>query len=323
VAFSNFNKGAHARDKFPLQSLPRASELICFSSRSFSRFVFKMKTYHSILDPHASERKTTGAGSCALAVVTKAPRAGASKTRLVPPLTHVEAARLSAAFLRDTAQNIADVCAQNSNGAREVAAVAVYTPAGAEAAFAELLPQSFALLAQRGDSFGERLFHAAADLLTLGYESCCLINSDSPTLPREFLAAAIAELRRTDERVVIGAADDGGYYLIGMKRAPHRRLFEEIAWSSEEVLAQTIERAREINLDVALLHAWYDVDDAPTLRRLCAELFGEPHDGDDACAPKFAPYPAPHTRAALARLLEGDARTRIYAEALARGERVA
>ena len=129
-----------------------------------------MKTYHSILAPHAGERKATRAGSCALAVMTKAPRAGASKTRLVPPLTEEEAARLSAAFLRDTAQNIADACAENSDGARAVSAVAVYMPAGAEAAFDELLPQSCALLAQRGDSLGERLFQAAADLLTLGYE---------------------------------------------------------------------------------------------------------------------------------------------------------
>ncbi|HJR08216.1 MAG TPA: TIGR04282 family arsenosugar biosynthesis glycosyltransferase [Pyrinomonadaceae bacterium] len=279
-----------------------------------------MKTYYSILDPRASERKATRAGSCALAVMTKAPRAGASKTRLVPPLTDEEAARLSAAFLRDTAQNIADVCAENSDDTRAFEAVAVYTPAGAEAEFDKLLPQSFALLAQRGDSFGERLFQAASDLFTLGYESCCLIDSDSPTLPRALLAAAVAELSRAGDRVVLGAADDGGYYLIGLKRA-HPQLFEGIAWSTEEVLAQTVERAREINLDVALLPAWYDVDDATTLRRLCAELFDAPHGGDAPCAPKLAPYSAPHTRAELARLLEDDAR--IYVEALAREESAA
>lgn len=262
-----------------------------------------------MLDPHAPEAYALRRGECALGMMIKAPRAGASKTRLVPPLTHEEAARLSAGFLRDTAANIADACAENSGGA--VHAVAVYTPAGAEGAFDGLLPPGFALLAQRGDTFGERLFHAAADLLRLGYESCCLIDSDSPTLPRALLTAAVRELSRPGDRLVLGPSDDGGYYLIGMKHA-HPRLFEEIAWSTSDVLAQTVERAREINLDVGLLPAWYDVDDAPTLRRLCAELFDAP--GDAACDMNLAPYPAPHTRAELARLLDEVGRARLLNE---------
>jgi rSAM/selenodomain-associated transferase 1 len=252
-------------------------------------------------------------------MMIKAPRAGASKTRLVPPLTHEEAAQLSAGFLRDTAENIAQVCAESSEGAeRAVDAIAAYTPLGAETAFDGLLPREFALLPQRGESFGERLFYAAADLLSVGYESCCLIDSDSPTLPRALLTAAIEELSRPGERIVLGPADDGGYYLIGMRRA-HRRLFEEIAWSTAEVSAQTIARAREINLEVALLPAWYDVDDAATLRRLCVELFDTPQrDGGDApCSTKLVPYPATHTRAALTRLLEGEACARIGIEARA------
>lgn len=285
-----------------------------------------MKTFYPILDPHSGDTGARRDGRmCALAMMIKAPRAGASKTRLVPPLTHEEAAELSVAFLRDTAANIAAACAENAEGVgRGVDAVAAYTPPGAEAAFDELLPQEFALLPQRGESFGERLFHAADDLLRLGYESCCLIDSDSPTLPRALLTTAIEELSRPGERVVLGPADDGGYYLIGMKRA-HRRLFEEIAWSTAEVSAQTIARAREINLDVALLPAWYDVDDATTLRRLCVELFDAPHGGDDgeACSPQLAPYPAMHTHAALARLLEGEARARIGIEAQAQEDEVA
>lgn len=292
-----------------------------------------MKTYYPILDPHSSDTGARRDGrKCALAMMIKVPRAGASKTRLVPPLTHEEAAQLSVGFLRDTAANIASACAEHATDARRVDAVAAYTPRGAEGAFDELLPPEFALLLQRGASFGERLFHAAADLLRVGYESCCLIDSDSPTLPRALLTAAIAELSRPGKRLVLGPADDGGYYLIGMKRA-ERRLFEEIAWSTAEVSARTIARAREINLDVALLPAWYDVDDAPTLRRLYVELFDAPHrdggDDDEACPKQFAPYPAPHTRAALARLLAGEAaRARIGIEARAQeeeeeGERVA
>lgn len=281
-----------------------------------------MKTFHPILDPQAGDRKARRDGrKCALAVMIKAPRAGASKTRLVPPLTHEEAAAMSVAFLRDTAANIAAACAEDAEGARRgVDAVAAYTPRGAEAAFEELLPREFALLAQRGESFGERLFHASADLLGLGYESCCLLDADSPTLPRALLTAAVKELERPGERIVLGPADDGGYYLIGMRRA-HRRLFEEIDWSTAEVCAQTVARAREINLDVALLPAWYDVDDATTLRRLCAELFDPPHGGDGPCFAPLTSYPAPHTRAALARLLAGEARARIGLAARAPAEK--
>jgi rSAM/selenodomain-associated transferase 1 len=290
----------------------------------------RMKTSYPILDPHASGAEARRDGRlCALAMMIKAPRAGESKTRLVPPLTHEEAAALSVAFLRDTAANIASACAESAGDVgRGVDAVAAYTPRGAEAAFDELLPHGFALLPQRGESFGERLFHAAADLLRLGYESCCLIDSDSPTLPRALLKAAIAELSRPGERIVLGPADDGGYYLIGMRRA-HPRLFEEIEWSTAGVAAQTIARAREINIDVALLPAWYDVDDAATLRRLCGELFDAPHVGEfdalnngdgQACDARLTPYTATHTRAALARLLEGEARARIGIEV--RGQKV-
>jgi rSAM/selenodomain-associated transferase 1 len=216
---------------------------------------------------------------------------------------------LSVSFLRDTAANMSEACAAYADGTERggADAITVYTPIGAESAFDDLLPTGFALLAQRGDLFGERLLHAVVDLLRLGYESCCLIDSDSPTLPQSLLIETIEELHRPGDRVVLGPADDGGYYLIGMKRA-HPRLFAEISWSTEKVLSQTIERAREMDLDVALLPAWYDVDDAGTLRRLCGELF-EAAGADNACGKKLVPYPAPHSRAALARLLEEEAST--------------
>jgi hypothetical protein len=70
---------------------------------------------------------------------------------------------------------------------------------------------------------------------------------------------------------VLGPSSDGGYYLLGLKVA-HRRLFEGIAWSTERVAEQTLDRAREIGLEVYRLPVWYDVDDAESLRRLQNEL---------------------------------------------------
>jgi rSAM/selenodomain-associated transferase 1 len=223
----------------------------------------------------------------------------------VPPLTHAEAAALSICFLRDTAVNIAAVAAGG-----EADGVAVYTPRGAERAFNGLLPESFSLLTQRGESFGDRLFHAAEDLLSLGYESLCLIDSDSPTLPRAFLSGAVSELARPGERVVLGPSDDGGYYLIGLKGA-HRRLFEDITWSTDRVLDETIERAREVGLEVSQLPPWYDVDDAATLSRLCTELF-LPGDKKPDTADSHDGYEATETRGYLASLLEREGKERIW-----------
>jgi rSAM/selenodomain-associated transferase 1 len=272
---------------------------------------------YAILDPASPFPRVRSL--CALAMMIKAPRAGASKTRLVPPLTQEEAAALSVCFLRDTAANIASACEASASAAE---GVAVYTPVGAESAFDGLLPVGFSLLAQRGDGFGERLFNAADDLLRVGYDSLCLIDSDSPTLPRAALVAAVAELAKPGDRVVLGAADDGGYYLIGIKRA-HRRLFERIEWSTARVAAQTIERADEIDLPVALLPAWYDVDDAPTLARLCQELCGTTRETteprrvearDAGCAVEPESYAAPHTRDFLARLIAREGRGRVWRE---------
>ena len=241
-----------------------------------------MQFVHRVLDP---SRAFIADNLCALAVMTKAPRAGQVKTRLVPPLTPEEAAQLNICFLRDTAAAIASACAPTARG------VAVYTPLGAESAYADILPREFELLPQRGDGFGERLFFATEDLFQCGFSSVCLIDSDSPTVSADVYEKAVEILSKSDDRVVLGPSDDGGYYLIGLKRS-RPKLFEGIDWSTERVLEQTQRRAKEINIDVALLPTGYDVDDASTLRRLRDELLSESSD----------PKVAPHTRKFLAEL---------------------
>src|SRR6184192_1440187 len=188
-------------------------------------------------------------GFCALAVMTKAPLAGRVKTRLVPPLTPEEAAELNKCFLRDTAAAISSVCrrrpvgdaskmqlehagASHSEAATAACGIAVYTPVGAESAYTGILPADFSLLPQRGDEFGERLFFAVEDLFRCGFDSMCLIDSDSPTVPAENFRQAVELLSTSEDCVVLGPSDDGGYYLIGMKK-PHRHLFEQIDWSTE------------------------------------------------------------------------------------------
>lgn len=242
------------------------------------------------LDPNLPDRGAHGL--CALAVMTKAPQAGRVKTRLVPPLTPEEAAELNKCFLRDTAAAIssvcsrrpaggvvkrnfkAEACASHSEAATSACGIAVYTPVGAESAYTDILPADFSLLPQRGDKFGERLYFAVEDLIKCGFASVCLIDSDSPTVPAENFAEAVELLSTTEDRVVLGPSDDGGYYLIGVKK-PHRHLFEQIDWSTERVLNQTMQRATEIGIEAKLLPTGYDVDDAASLRRLCEELLGK------------------------------------------------
>jgi hypothetical protein len=227
---------------------------------------------HRVLDRQRG--KQISAGFCALAIMTKAPRAGTVKTRLQPPLTPAEAAELNICFLHDIADAILEV-GEHAKG------VGVFTPPGSEKEYEGVLPSHFDLIPQRGDGFGERLTNAADDLLHLGFESCCLINSDSPTATVEAFREAVAQLQDADNRIVLGPSDDGGYYLIGMRKL-NRHLFEEIDWSTERVFAQTDERAREVGLNVHVLPKFYDVDDGATLRRLCEELLRGNSRGDIA-----------------------------------------
>ena len=231
--------------------------------------------------------------------MTKAPEAGKVKTRLTPPLSSEEAAALNTCFLRDTAAAIAKTTEQGT-----ARGIAVYTPVGAEAAYAGILPDEFELVPQRGDAFGQRLVFATEDLLRLGFDSLCLIDSDSPTVPEQAFAQAVDLLSQASDSVVLGPSDDGGYYLIGLKKL-HRQLFEAIDWSTGCVLEQTIERAREINLPVHLLPTWYDVDDRDTLHRLCQEFFGANGGANPG-------YPAPATRQFLDELLQREGRQRIW-----------
>ena len=261
-----------------------------------------MKTRYPLLEPGV--RLNLPPGNFALAVMAKTPARGAVKTRLVPPLDLEEAALLNTCFLQDVTDCIATLLSESIHG------YVAYTPVGHESAFDGLLPARFRLLPQRGADLGERLLHATEDFLSAGYEAVCLINSDSPTLPRSLLRQAIDTLTPAGDRVVLGKAVDGGYYLIGAKRA-HARLFEDITWSSASVFDQTMERARELGLDAEILPAWYDVDDLESLRWLCEELFA----GNGRYNPEnLAAHHAPHTRNYLRALIEKRGRHKLGLE---------
>ena len=206
--------------------------------------------------------------SAAIGIICKAPRAGRVKTRLIPRLGPARAAEISACFLRDIAASIASL--PESVDAR---GYAIYAPSDAEEEMRALLPADFGLVCHADGDLGRVLLGATRDLLASGHTSVLLVNSDSPTLPTRLLRQAIEALNGPADCVVLGPATDGGYYLIAMKRA-HAHLFSAIPWSTPDVLALTLKRAREIGLEVTLLPTWYDVDDAPSMRMLLDELGG-------------------------------------------------
>jgi len=255
------------------------------------------------MDQSARVDQPSRRATCAIAVMAKAPQPGRSKTRLVPPLTPAQAAGLSAAFLRDITENVLA-----AGRLARIQGYVAYAPLGLEALFDGHLAAGTGLLLADGSTemsfrvqgFGRCLLHAIKSLLDEGYGSACVLNSDSPTLPTAILRHAAQLLAAPGDRAVLGPADDGGYYLLGLKSA-HAHLFEDIAWSTDQVAEQTALRARQIGLELVMLPNWYDVDDANSLFRLIDGLDrpqthpATPHHS----APE--PFAAPATGAFLKR----------------------
>ena len=219
---------------------------------------------------------------CGIAFMAKASAPGRAKTRLVPPLTFDEAAVLNTAFLQDVADNV-QLAARDAGRHGGIAGYAAYGPPGSEDFFHRTLPGAIGLIEAWRPNFGDCLLHTIEEILARGHASAVVLNSDSPTLPTAFLVETAAALAAPGDRAVLGASSDGGYYLLGLKAA-HRHMFENIAWSTEQVAKQTLERAREIGLDVHRLPVWYDVDDVDGLRRLRAELSDRQESSDRQAA---------------------------------------
>lgn len=198
----------------------------------------------------------------AVAIMAKAPVAGAVKTRLTPPLTAADAAGLYRCFLLDKVEQVRAL--QDAHG------VVAYTPPEARGTFEDLAP-GFELLPQRGAELGARLANGLAELLAHGHAGAVAIDSDTPTLPAAFLQQGVDVLRCGEADVVIGPSDDGGYYLIGVRKE-RPELFDDMPWSTPAVLPETLRRARAAGLTTVRLPEWFDVDTAADLERLRASL---------------------------------------------------
>jgi rSAM/selenodomain-associated transferase 1 len=197
-------------------------------------------------------------GSRRLLLFTKPARAGRVKTRLIGELRPAEAAELHAAFLEDLLERLRD-------GDFELRLAWALDPE-------DRVPAGpYPGMRQEGGDLGQRLHHAlstaAADA-----DSVAALGSDHPTLPLELVHRAFERVESGVD-VVLGPAEDGGYYLIALRAgAVSPRLFADIAWSTPSVLAQTLERCRELGLAVELLPEAADVDTPEDLRRLAESM---------------------------------------------------
>jgi rSAM/selenodomain-associated transferase 2/rSAM/selenodomain-associated transferase 1 len=193
----------------------------------------------------------------AIAVFSKAPRAGESKTRLIPALGAAAAARLQ----RRLCLRSLDLACRAANGKVTLWAAPDHRQRFFRAVQAQ---RGIALRSQTGSDLGERMANAfaahAGPLL--------LIGSDCPALTEAHLAAAATALHDGHDAVFI-PAEDGGYVLVGLRR-PQPKLFEGIAWGSEKVMAQTRERLIALGLRWAEPAMLWDVDRPKDLPRLAA-----------------------------------------------------
>ena len=189
----------------------------------------------------------------AVCMMAKAPVAGRVKTRLCPPLSADDAARLSAAFALDTwraAGAVGD-------------AVPLLAWAGERSDFPPPLCSADGF-AQAGADLGARIEHAARRGLQQR-DRVVIIGSDAPALPPALVRRAATALDDAD--AVLGPALDGGYYLIGLRRC-EPGLLGELPWSEPGTFAATRARLRERGYTVATLPVWFDVDDAGSLALL-------------------------------------------------------
>jgi len=194
----------------------------------------------------------------ALIIFAKRPVPGQVKTRLVPPLTTHEAARLYECMLRDIVSRTARLSGMDR--------LIFYTDEPDAAAYFRGIAPGVPLHPQRGSNLGERMGNAFLTAFANGYGAVAIIGSDSPDLPLACIEGAFARLAEGNTAAVYGPTEDGGYYLIALRRM-HDELFRGIRWSRGDVLAKSLDKAAEAGIRVELLPGWYDVDRIEDLQR--------------------------------------------------------
>jgi rSAM/selenodomain-associated transferase 1 len=198
------------------------------------------------------------AGRRALLVFLKAPRRGGVKTRLAASVGE----DLALEVYRALAEAV--VTSTTPGAGPSFDRVLCYAPPEAGREISNWFPDE-ATEAQAGTDLGERMLCAFASAFERGAEHVVLIGTDCPSIGRAIIEAAFDTLARPEVDVLLRAAEDGGYTLIGLK-CPHSGLFEGIAWSTPQVLDATLAAAGRLGLRVLVEGPDRDIDTADDLR---------------------------------------------------------
>lgn len=191
-----------------------------------------------------------------LIVMTRIPEAGRVKTRLIPVLGPDGAEAVHTALLRRTLR-IAEQHARQTN-----VAVEVRFTGGSPQTIRTQFNDDFIWCEQQGNDLGDRMHLAIEAALRNGANAVIVIGTDCPDVSADLLDNAWRLLAEHD--LVLGPAEDGGYYLIGLNKSDVR-LFTGIDWGTAHVLRQTQDRCRELNKSLGLLPVLSDVDEASNL----------------------------------------------------------
>lgn len=194
----------------------------------------------------------------AVIIMSRVPRPGKTKTRLMSNISARECADFHRAALRDICCVVrqADLCGYiyyvddqvDMNNKKDLTDP-LWSLSEEDACHLQLRPQ-------RGSDLGTRMQNAAAELLH-DYEVVVLVGSDAPELSTRHIQQTLTLLNMHD--LVLGPAEDGGYYLLAMKKA-YTALFAGVPWGTSEVLRATLVQARSLNLSYALLQPLADID---------------------------------------------------------------
>lgn len=194
-----------------------------------------------------------------IVVFGKAPKPGAVKTRMCPPLTPEQASELYTQLLDDVLETTAAIAARLG-----LDAVLALHPPAACAEIAARAPTGFRVIAQCGAGLAERMSWAAGEAAATGADRVLLRGSDSPVLSQQAVELALASL--DDHDLVVSPDLDGGYGLIGL-RAPTPGLFDH-PMSTHTVLEETLANAARAGLRVHRLAPSFDLDRVEDLERL-------------------------------------------------------
>lgn len=199
----------------------------------------------------------------ALIIMTRIPIAGMTKTRLMKILTGEECARLHRCFLLDLFKMV--------NELREIADIYVtYTPENSLYLVEDIVPGFIDSFPQVGYELGDRMDNAIQKLLNKGYSKVILIGSDIPSLQADDIKKAYDELESND--ICLGPTNDGGYYLVGMKKSCKDIFSNDLKWGYKSVFEATVSIANNLGLTVGLTTKLSDIDEKEDLEAFMKKI---------------------------------------------------